>query len=72
MYHYDTLEYPDVTQVDLRGHWRSLQANQIETRLCYGNAPTATFITSQIYNTDIFVDRYFFENFVIHLKTFKE
>ena len=72
MYHYDTLEYPNVTQVDLRGHWRSLQDNQIEIRLCYGNAPTDTFITSQIYNTESFVEGYFFENFASHLKTLKE
>ena len=52
MYHYDILEYPNVTQVDLRGHWRSLQVNQIEIRPCYGNAPKDTFITSQIYETE--------------------
>ena len=68
MYHYDTLEYPNVTQVDLRGHWRSLQVNQIEIRPCNGNAPKAIFITSQIYNTDNFLDGYFFDNFVSHLK----
>ena len=68
MYHYDILEYPNVTQVDLRGHWRSLQVNQIEIRPCYGNAPTATFITSQIYNRDKILDGYFFEKFANHLE----